>query len=521
MANRLVIGVDSSTTATKALAWDRRGTIKAQARASLPTRNPRPGWYEQDAELWWATLCETLRELTGQIDPRRVESLCITNQRETVVPVGTGGEPLRPAILWLDGRCRPQLDLLERRIGGHRLARITGKPLSTVPSLAKLLWIAEEEPEIFRCAGRFLEAHAFLVQRLTGRYRTSLACADPVGLVDMERGCWAGELLRELGFRHEQLPELYPPGEVLGTLSRAATETTGLPEGLPIVAGAGDGQCAGLGVNVTEPGSAYLIMGTGVIGGVASPAYRTDPAFRTLFSPLPGTYYLETVIKAGVFTVAWFAERFAAELDKPWLPVSVEDLLEQGARQVPPGSEGLLLVPYWLGAMNPYWDADATGVMLGWTGAHGAAHFYRAILEGIAFEQRLALEGLRSAGIPAVEELRIVGGGSKSELWCRIMADITGNPVVRCRCPESSALGAGMLAAAAAGWYPDASHAAAAMSDLGERFEPDPTSRETYERLYSEVYKPLFPAVRPLMDRLAELSAAAALRPPECPQRSP
>jgi sugar (pentulose or hexulose) kinase len=510
MASPLVIGVDSSTTATKALAWDRNGRIAAQARAGLPTRNPRAGWYEQDAELWWGTLCDALREVVGQVSPERVQALCITNQRETVVPVGAGGEPLRPAILWLDGRCRRQLDLLNRKIGADTLARITGKPLSTVPSLAKLLWIAEEEPEIFRRAERFLEAHAFLVVRLTGRCRTSLACPDPIGLVDMERGRWAEGLLDRLGFRPEQFPDLCRPGEILGSLTPAAAALTGLPQGLPVVAGAGDGQCAGLGVNVTAPGPGYLIMGTGVISGVASPQYRTDPAFRTLYSPLPGTYYLETVIKAGVFTVAWFVEKFAAELDKPWLPASVEDLLEQGAAGVPPGSQGLLLVPYWLGSMNPYWDPDASGVMLGWSGAHGPEHFYRAILEGVGFEQRLALEALKDADVPAVGELRIVGGGSRSELWCRIMADITGIPVVRYGCPESSALGAAMLAAAAAGWYTDAARAASAMSDAGERFDPHPLSRAVYDRLYSEVYKPLFPAVRPLADRLAALTGAHA-----------
>jgi sugar (pentulose or hexulose) kinase len=520
MTSQLVIGVDSSTTATKALAWDRRGRIEAQARTILPTLKPHPGWYEQDAELWWSSLCTTLREVAERVSSARIEALCITNQRETIVPVGADGKPLRPAILWLDGRCRRQLEVLERKIGGDRLRRITGKPLSMVPSVAKLLWIAEEESELFRRSHRFLEAHALLVQRLTGEYRTSLACADPVGLVDMEGRCWAAGLVHELGFREDQFPELYPPGEILGRLAPAAAKQTGLPEGLPVVAGAGDGQCAGLGVNVTAPGPAYLIMGTGVIGGLFSPEYRTDPAFRTLYSPIPGSYYLETVTKAGVFTVAWFVEKFAAELDKPWLPLSAEALLEQGARQVPPGSEGLLLVPYWLGSMTPYWDADASGIMIGWSGSHGPEHFYRAILEGIAFEQRLACESLASAGLPQIRELRIVGGGSRSELWCQIVADVTGIPVTASASVEASALGAGILAAAAVGWYPDARSAARAMTELGKRFEPDPVAQGVYGRLYNDVYKPLFPAVRPLVDRLSALSGISDSIPGDIPDRS-
>jgi xylulokinase len=351
------------------------------------------------------------------------------------------------------------------------------------------------------------------VQRLTGRCRTSLACADPVGLVDMRKRCWAAELLQELGFREEQFPELAVPGDILGRLTPGAAEGTGLPEGLPVVAGAGDGQCAGLGVNVTTPELAYLIMGTGVIGGLWLPEYRTGPAFRTLFSPLPESYYLETVIKAGVFTVSWFVEMFAKELDKPGLSPGAEARLEEGARLVPPGSEGLVLVPYWLGSMTPYWDADASGVTVGWSGSHGLEHFYRAVLEGIAYEQRLAWESLAEAGLPSPRELRMVGGGSRSELWRQIVADVTGIPVRPSSSAEASALGAAILAATAAGWYPDAGKAAAAMTEAGETIAPDPETQGVYEQIYREVYRPLFPTLRPLLDRLGEISAAHRTRP--------
>lgn len=506
MARRYVIGVDSSTTSCKVIAWDRSGRAAAQGRAAYPTLNPQPGWYEQDSELWWSSLCSALDELFREISPSRVEALCISNQRETIVAVDREGFPLRPAILWLDERCRSQLEFIARTVGPEQLHRITGKPLSKVPSLAKLLWIAQIEPEIFGRSSKFLEAHAFLVQRLTGKYSTSLACADPMGLVDMRSGAWAVELIQEFGFRQNQFPELSKPGEILGSVTSSAASRTGLPEGLPVVAGAGDGQCAGLGADITGPDAAYLNLGTAVIGGLYSDEYRTDPAYRTLYAPVPGSYYLETVIKGGVFTVSWFVEKFASEADKSQSGSSVEQLLEQRARVVPAGSEGLLLVPYWLSALNPFWDPDALGSIIGWSGTHGPAHFYRAILEGIGFEQRLAVEQVLHSGVREFEEYRVVGGGSRSPLWCQIIADISARPVVSLASPEATALGAGVLAAAAAGWFGDCRKAAAAMSARGKRWIPDPENRELYERMYTQVYRSLFPTIRPLIDRLSKIT---------------
>ena len=170
------------------------------------------------------------------------------------------------------------------------------------------------------------------------------------------------------------------------------------------------------------------------------------------------------------------------------------------------GSDGLLLVPYWLGAMNPFWDADASGSVIGWSGIHGPEHFYRAILEGIAFEQRLAVEKVLHSGVGEFEEYRVVGGGSRSPLWCQIFADISGRPVTSLASTESTALGAGMLAAAAAGWFPDCQKAASAMSSPAGRWLPDSQYREIYQRIYTEVYRQLFPAVRPLLDRLSEIN---------------
>ncbi|MBE7556102.1 MAG: xylulose kinase [Anaerolineales bacterium] len=506
MNNSLVIGVDSSTTACKTIAWNKHGQAVAEGRASYPLLRPTPTWFEQDAEDWWRSLGVALKELLNQIDPARIEALCLTHQRESFVPVDSQGRPIRHAILWLDERTQAQLTFLAEKIGADQIHQISGKPLSMTPSLPKLVWLQQHEPEIITQAHKFLETHAFLVYRLTGQFRTSLACADPMGLVDMRKHRWSGELLDPLGFRLDQFPELVPPGEIIGQISAEAAAATGLPAGLPVVAGAGDGQCAGLGANAMGEGRAYLNMGTAVVSGPFSADYVVDRAFRTMYAPIAGTYFLETVIRSGLLTVSWFVEKMAGDLRDIGLPLSPEELLEAAAAKIPPGALGLMLVPYWTSVSTPYWDPAATGIAVGWNTFHSREHFYRAILEGIAFEQRLAGEGVMAATGQPFTEYITLGGGSRSKLWCQTMADVTGVPIVRSTTTEATCLGAGILAAVAAGWYPDAYQAAAAMTDTADQFQPNPEIQQFYERLYQEVYKPLFPTLQALLHRLTELT---------------
>jgi sugar (pentulose or hexulose) kinase len=506
MSDRLVISIDSSTTACKAIAWDRAGNAVAEGRASYPMLQPQPTWGEQDAEDWWRSACTALRDCAAQVDTSKIEALGITHQRETFVPVDADGRPLRNAILWLDERSRRQVAWMEQTFGRDALHRLTGKPPSMTQSLPKIIWLVEHEPEVMRRAHKIVDVHAFLVHRLTGHWRTGLANADPMALVDMENRRWAVELIEGIGLRAEQFVDLVPPGTIIGHIHAAAAMATGLPAGLPVVAGAGDGHCAGLGANAIAPGRSYLNLGTAVVSGVISADYVADRAFRTLYAPTGDGYFLEHVLRGGVYTVGWFVDKFAADLRESWLPLSAEEMLEAAAAKVPPGSQGLMLVPYWNNVMNPYWDPAASGITIGWTGAHGREHLYRAVLEGIAYEQRLVGDAMMAAAGQRFTEYVTMGGGSRSDLWCQIVADVTGVPVVRSTTTEATCLGAGILAATAVGWYPDAAAAADVMGGTGRRFDPQPATQAVYDRLYREVYQPLFPTVQPLVDRLTALT---------------
>ncbi len=506
MKSDIVIGVDSSTTAVKAIAWDKRGKIVAQSRATFDMISPQPNWYEQRADEWWLSLCEVLRNLTAQIAVSRVAAVCITHQRETFVPVDENCQPIRNAILWLDDRSRLQVDELDRRVGNDVIQDITGKGPSTKQSLPKLLWLQEHEPQVMERAYKILDVHAFLVYRLTDKWATSTACADPMGLIDMRRGDWATDLLTSLGIDTDKFVPIQPSGSVLGEVTDKAAEQTGLLAGIPVIAGAGDGQSAGLGANITIPGKAYLNLGTAVVSGAFSETYVVSKYFRTLCSPISGAYVPEEVLGGGTFTVSWFVDQFGPEVGNLKLPLSAEELLEVAASKLPPGSLGLMLVPYWNGVMPPYWDPAATGITIGWTGAHRREHFYRAILEGIAYEHRLAMEGVAKSTNQPLDEFILMGGGSKSALWCQIVADVTGTKVTRASTTEATNLGAGILAAAAVGWYDNVRTAANEMTTTERSFMPDDKIHKIYDRLFNEVYVGLFPALKQSVDRLTQLT---------------
>jgi xylulokinase len=501
-----VIGVDSSTTATKAVVWDRDGHAVSEGRQEFELSIPHPGWHEQNAEDWWRSTAAALRKAAGGVSASEIEAIGLTHQRETFACLDKDDTPLRPALLWLDARAVKEVE----QYGSEEIHRITGKPPDTTPALYKLLWLRAHEPDVLERTARVVDVHAFLVNRLTGEWRTTVACADPLGLVDMQTFDWSDEVLGIVGLERGQLSELTAPGAVMGELRADVAEELGLPAGIPIVGGAGDGQSAGLGANITKPGRAYLNLGTAVVSGVYSDEYAWAREFRTMGGPIPETYTLETLLQGGTYTVSWFVDKLAGtEASRLGLDLSDEDVLEAAAARLSPGADGLLAVPYWSQSQTPYWDDYARGVMLGLRGHHGKAHIFRAILEGIAFEQRLLTDGVASALDQTIDVYIAVGGGSRSRLWCQIIADVTRRTVTASREVETTSLGAGMHAAAAIGWFDSIADAAEGMSGTGASYEPDERRVEIYGRLF-DVYREIYPSVSKLFRPLSEALETAA-----------
>jgi len=508
MNQDLVIGLDASTTATKAIAWNRHGQPLAEGRSPIPMDSPAPNYYEQDPEDWWRSALAALVALCQQLDPARVAALAIANQRETFVPLDAAGQALRPGIVWLDERCRPEVAGFAGRVGEHLIHEISGKPADVTPSIYRIAWLARHEPEILRRCARFCDVQGFLALRLTGHCRSSWASADPMGCFDMLAHDWSDTVLAPLGLSSAQFPETLAPGRILGRLHESAAHATGLPVGTPLVAGAGDGQAAGLGCGLLTPGRAYLNLGTAVVSGIYSADYRVDPAFRTMGSGSGEGYILESVLRTGTFLVDWFVERLFG-LDPSHDP-GIYHTLEQEAAAVGPGAGGLLLVPYWAGVMGPYWEHEARGCMVGLSASHGRSHVYRAVLEGIALEQTLVTDATEAVCGEPVTAYAAIGGGAASDLWCQIIADTSGRAVQRSATVEAASLGAAMAAAVGVGWFGDFADAAAAMGGtLLRRFQPRPEAALYYRRLLA-IYRRLYPGLRETYQSLAALARDGA-----------
>lgn len=504
-AQDVVIGIDSSTTATKAIAWTREGSVVGMGRAPIPLASPGSDRYEQDPEDWWASLVKALRALFEQVEPERVAALAIANQRETFVALGSDGTAVRPAIVWLDQRCHDEVAWLTNKVGGERIHQISGKPPDMAPVAYRIAWMLRNEPELFQATTTFTDVHGYLVWRLTGAFRTSWASADPLGLFDMREKVWSTEVLEALELRPERLPETAAPTSVLGAVGAPAAAETGLVAGTPVVAGGGDGQAAGLGVNALEPRRAYLNLGTAVVSGTYSPEYQTGTAWRTMGSCSEEGYYFETSLRAGTFLVDWFARQICRA---PENDTSIYEKLEAEAAGVPIGSNGLLAVPYWGAVMTPYWDPQARGCFVGLKESHRLGHLYRSLLEGIALEQALVTGMIEKQTGVGIREFVAIGGGASSDLWCRIVADASGKTVRRSRTVEASSLGAAVCGAVGAGWFTTAAEAAESMSgEITRETVPVAAHRERYGELL-QIYREIYPQLRETFTRLSRFTAS-------------
>ena len=476
-AGDLVVGLDSSTQSTKAIAWTRGGEAVAEGRAPIPMAMPAPGFVEQDVEDWWRAACDALRALTSQVDPTRIAGLAISNQRETVAFVDDELKATRPAIVWLDERATEEIPLLTTAFGAERLHAISGKPPDVTPVVYRLSWLRRHEPAALE-ASRILDVHGFLSGRLTGRPTASWTSADPFGLFDIEAKSWSEAILTQLALSAEHFAELARPGTCIGEVTAEAARETGLAPGTAVFAAGGDGQCAGLGVDAVRPGLVYLNLGTAIITGAWSQTPRIGPSWRTMTSPTGDGYFLEGCQRAGAFFINWFVDTFAGGRNDP----GVFARLEAAAAALPVGSEGVTVCPYLSGVMDPHWDPQARAGFLGLAAGHGIGHLYRASLEALTLETARCVAAMAEDGL-APERILAVGGGANSALWLRMIADATGLPIALSESLEASSLGAAMSAAVGLGWFDGFAAAAETMSRSGATVLPDASARAAWEAL--------------------------------------
>ena len=514
MTGDRVLALDVGTQSVRAMVFDPAGTLLARAKVPIEPYAPGPpGHCEQDAELYWRSVGDACRQLWSMPEGRRdaLAGVALTTQRGTVVITDEAGAPLRRAMVWLDRRRAEGLPRLGGRWGlAFRAAGVT-ETVATFMAEAEANVLAREEPETWARVRRFLFLSGFLAHRLTGRFVDSVA--SQVGYVPFDyRGLrWAKASdwkWLAVPVEREWLPELVPPAGVLGTISAAAAEATGIPEGLPLIAAAGDKACEVLGSGALDPHIGAISLGTTATINTTHRRYvEVIPVVPPYPAAVPGAYSLEVQVLRGYWMIEWFKREFGGpEVARAAaLGVETEPLFEELLESTPAGSMGLMLQPYWSpGVRVP--GPEAKGAVIGWGDVHTRAHLYRAILEGLAYALREGAERTMKRTKVPIRELRVSGGGSQSPAAVQLTADVFGLPASRPHTHETSGLGAAIDAAVGLGLHPSFEAAVAAMTRLAETREPDPGNRAVYEDLYRGVYLRLYERLKPLYAEIRRIT---------------
>jgi xylulokinase len=497
------LGIDASTTATKALLMNADGKVLGVASTEYTYETPQPLWAEQHPDLWWQATVAGIRQVLAQtqVDPADVQGVGLTGQMHGLVLLDAAGEVLRPAILWNDQRTGAQCDEIRRRLGKARLIQLTGNDALTGFTAPKILWVREQEPEVYAQAAHVLLPKDYVRYRLTGGFATDKAGAAGTLLLDVKARDWSPEVLDALDIPSEWLPKTHEGPEVTGHISVEAAEATGLKAGTPVVGGGGDQSAQAVGVGAVEPGIVALTLGTSgvVFASTGEPFVEPEGRLHAFCHAVPGRWHLMGVMLSAAGSLRWYRDTLALGVDF--------DALLAPATDVPPGSEGLLFLPYLTGERTPHPDPLARGAFVGLTVRHTQAHLTRAVLEGVAFGLRDSFELIKSVGLAEIRQVRVSGGGARSALWRQILADVLNVELVTVNTTEGAAYGAALLAATGAGVYPDVESACATVIRLTGSTMPGAAS-VVYQELYP-VYRELYPALRPSFNAVAHIASHA------------
>lgn len=493
----LVLGIDSSTTATKAILVDAAGTVVATAAAEYGYDAPFPLWSEQDPAAWIDATTAAIREVLAAagVGGAEVAAIGLTGQMHGLVLLDAAGAVLRPAILWNDQRTGAECDELRATVGRERLIQITGNDALTGFTAPKLLWVRNHEPEIFDRVAHVLLPKDYIRLWLTGEYAMDRAGGAGTQLFDLAERTWSAALLDTLGLPADWFPPTFEGPEVTGSVAEAAARATGLEAGTPVVAGAGDQAANAVGTGAIDPGVVTLSLGTSgvVFAATEAPIFEPDGRVHAFCHAVPGRWHLMGVMLSAAGSLRWYRDTLAQTT-----PFSA---LDAEAAAVGAGSNGVLFLPYLSGERTPHPDPLARGAFVGLTVRHHRAHLTRAVLEGVAFGLADGLDLMRRAGVADVGQIRASGGGIASELWRQILADVLGAEIATVTTSEGAALGAAILATMAAGWTGTVADAVAEWVQVTSVTEPG-ADVARYRELHA-TYRELYPALRNTFEELS------------------
>ena len=492
----LIIGLDLGTTALKIAVFDKNGKIMAVSTQEYPLLTPETDHVEVAPQTYWQSFKYGLADLRQKTDfqAEEIKAIGFSAQGETLFFVDESGEPLRNAIVWMDNRAQEEAQELKKKFGDDTCFKVTGQ-VSFEPCwpASKVLWVKKNEPQIFSRTHKVLLIEDYFIYKMTGQYIAEGSLLTSTTYWDINTKNYWPEMLEFMGIRRDQLPEIRESGESVGTLNESVAAELGLSPKTIVCTGALDQAAGAIGVgNVSEGGfSENIGAALAICVPVEEPTFDPNGNMPLHYFIKKDMYMVHTFTTGGM-TLKWFRDVFAqAEKDiAELLDTDAYDLLSQEAAAIPPGSEGLIMLPHLTGSLAPDVNSKAKGVFYGFTLKHNRAHFVRAIFEAIGYIIRRNIDALADMGI-IVSELRSLGGGSKSAVWNQIKADITGKTLITVDCEESACLGAAILAGKAIGMFPDIEKACQKMIQEKERFVPNPENKKVYDRGYSN-YKKLF-----------------------------
>lgn len=494
-----LLGIDVSTTATKALLIDHKGKVVAVSANEYSFDTPHPLWSEQDPPVWWYGAMQSIRSVLADSGATGddIDAIGLTGQMHGLVLLNGDGSVLRPSILWNDQRTGAQCDEIRERVGKDRLVQLTGNDALTGFTAPKILWVREHEPEVYERVRHILLPKDYLRYRLSGELGTDKAGAGGTLLLGLEARDWSQEVLDALDIPLDYLPPTFEGPEFTSKVSAAVAEDTGLREGTPIVAGGGDQAAGAVGTGAVSEGIVSLVLGTSgvVFATINEPYYEPNGLLHAFPHAVPGRWHLMGVMLSAAGSLRWYRDTLA--------PGVAYDALLEPAAEIVAGSDGLLYLPYLTGERTPHPDPLARGAFVGLTVRHSKAHMTRAVLEGVAFGLRDSFELMKGVGLSEITQVRVSGGGAQSPLWRQILADVLDSELVTVNTTEGAAYGAALLAGVGAGVWSDVDSACAETIAVTGETKPNPSSVEQYEPVYKQ-YRALYPALTPTFHSLGD-----------------
>ncbi len=504
-----LMGIDVGTTGTKTLLCNEEGEILARSVEEYPLSTPQPNWAEQDPEDWWKATVTSIRKVIKDagIDPQDIKGLGLSGQMHGAVVIDKDYKVLRPCILWCDQRTADQCHYITEKIGRERLIELVSNPALTGFTAPKIVWIKENEPQIYEKAHKILLPKDYIRFRLTGNFATEVSDASGTLLFDVRNRKWSQEMLDELEISRDLMPQCYESPEVSGEISQGAAALTGLSPGTPVVGGGGDQAAGAVGNGVVEPGIISSTLGTSGVVFAFSEQVKVDPRLRahTFCHAVPGKWHLMGVMLSAGGSLRWFRDTLGQEEVKRAREKGVDPykILTEEAEKAPAGAEGLIFLPYLTGERTPHADPDAKGVFFGLTIRHRKSHLIRAVMEGVAYGLRDSLEILKELKIE-IKQVRASGGGAKSPLWRQIQADINGVEMVTINVDEGPAFGVALLAGVGAGLYKNVEEAAQRTIRVTNTTSPDSPKVKLYDKHY-QLYRSLYPILKDKFRQVSDL----------------